>query len=77
MSYIERQKTMELIRQGIKEQAEELAKKQEENRQGENITSFSNTEKTLTQDEKIELLTKAVAELTIKVNGGNTNGEGE
>lgn len=73
------QETMDLMRKGIAEQAEELAKQQEKNRHAENVqnikTSGSDNPENMTTDEKLELLTKAVADLTIKVNGGASDGE--
>jgi len=84
MSYKDRQKTMDLIRKGVVAQAEELAKKQEKNRQGENVTeiSFRNTDeenpfKNMSSEEKdkhLLLMTKAINELTERM---NKQGEGQ
>lgn len=75
---------MNLLRQGVREQAEELAQKQAENRQGENVKeiSFRNTDaenpfKNMSSEEKdkhLLMMTKAINELTERM---NKQGEGQ
>lgn len=73
---------MDLIRQGVKEQADALAEKNQQNRQDEKVTDINlsgsedNGISSMTTQEKdahILMLTKAVNDLTQKVNGGADN----
>ncbi|MEE6451711.1 hypothetical protein RAH41_14140 [Gottfriedia acidiceleris] len=58
------------IREGIRLQAEER-KKQLGTKQEEKVVNLTDNEGKMTTEQQLELLVKAVADLTLKVNGGN------
>lgn len=73
---------MDLIRQGVKEQAEALAEKNQQNKQEEKVTDINlsgsedngiSSMTTQQKDAHILKLTEAVNELTEKLNGGADN----
>jgi len=70
-----RENTMKLMKQGVQQQAEELKAKQEANRNQENVTNLSNHDETMTTEQKLDLAIKAIADLTLKVNGGASDAE--